>query len=135
MQRPSKEQIRLMPKFSGVSLNDITVVTNADQAKLAAAELSKHSCLGFDTESKPCFNKGESSKGPHLIQISSPTKAYLFPTQFPDTMAAINSILSDPNIKKVGFGLVNDNKILNAKFGVRLVNAEEIGRASCRERV
>lgn len=126
MERPSKEEIRLMPKFPGVSMNDIVVVTNATEAAKAAAELSKHSCLGFDTESKPCFNKGESSKGPHLIQISSKEKTYLFPTQFPETIAAIDKILSDPNIKKVGFGLINDRKILNAKFGIKLESAEDL---------
>src|SRR5690554_3943668 len=33
---------------------------------------------------------------------------------------------SDLNIKKVGFGLTNDRKILKAKFGIRLENTEEL---------
>lgn len=126
MDRPSKEQIREMPLFPGISLADIRVITNELEADEAVTELVKHSCLGFDTESKPSFNKGETCTGPHLIQISSCTKAYLFPTKFPETLAAINKILSNPNIKKVGFGLVNDRKILNAKFGIKLENAEEL---------
>ena len=126
MDRPTKEQIRLMPLFTGINPDNIKVVTDKKEAAAAAAELSKYSCLGFDTESKPCFNKGESSTGPHLIQISSLEKAYLFPTKFPETIDAINQILSDPNIKKVGFGLTNDRKILKAKFGIRLENTEEL---------
>ena len=126
MDRPTKEQIRLMPLFTGIHPDNIKVVTDKKEADAAAAELSKYSCLGLDTESKPCFNKGESSTGPHLIQISSLEKAYLFPTKFPETIDAINQILSDPNIKKVGFGLTNDRKILKAKFGIRLENTEEL---------
>src|SRR5690554_8194110 len=33
---------------------------------------------------------------------------------------------SDLNIKKVGFGLTNDRKILKAMFGIRLENTEEL---------
>lgn len=126
MERPTKEQIREMPRFTGVSLENIVVVTNKQQADAAADELLKYTCLGFDTESKPSFNKGESSKGPHLIQISSPIKTYLFPTQFTEILEAINNVLSDEQIKKVGFGLINDRKILKAKFGITLENAEEL---------
>lgn len=126
MDRPTKEQIRLMPLFTGIHPDNIKVVTQKKEADAAAAELSKYSCLGFDTESKPCFNKGESSTGPHLIQISSLEKAYLFPTKFPETIDAINQILSNPNIKKVGFGLINDRKILKGKFGITLESAEEL---------
>jgi len=126
LDRPTKEQIRLMPLFTGIHPDNIKVVTQKKEADAAAAELSKYSCLGFDTESKPCFNKGESSTGPHLIQISSLEKAYLFPTKFPETIDAINQVLSNPNIKKVGFGLTNDRKILKGKFGITLESAEEL---------
>ena len=126
MDRPTKEQIRLMPLFTGIHPDNIKVVTQKKEADAAAAELSKYSCLGFDTESKPCFNKGESSTGPHLIKISSLEKAYLFPTKFPETIDAINQVLSNPNIKKVGFGLINDRKILKGKFGITLESAEEL---------
>src|SRR5690554_7748324 len=115
-----------MPLFTGIHPDNIKVVTDKKEAAGGAAELSKYSCLGFDTESKPCFNKGESSAGPHLIQISSLDKAYLFHTKFPETIDAINQILSDPNRKKVGIGLTNDRKILKAKFGIRLENTEEL---------
>src|SRR5690554_2892937 len=115
-----------MPLFTGIHPDNIKVVTQKKEADAAAAELSKYSCLSFDTESKPCFNKGESSTGPHLIQISSLEKAYLFPTKFPETIDAINQVLSNPNIKKVGFGLINDRKILKGKFGITLESAEEL---------
>lgn len=126
MERPTKEQIRDLPIYGGVSQENIIVVTKKTDAISAVAELRKHSCLGFDTESKPCFKKGEVSDGPHLIQLATENKVYLFPTKFYDNIAFIEEILADPTIRKVGFGLKEDKKILFRKYGVKLVNSEEL---------
>jgi ribonuclease D len=126
MERPTKEQIRDLPIYDGLSQDDIIVVTKKIDAETAVAELKKHSCLGFDTESKPCFKKGEVSDGPHLIQLATETKAYLFPTKFHENIAVLEEVLSDPEIKKVGFGLKEDRKLLFRKYGITLVNAEEL---------
>ncbi|MCT8987826.1 3'-5' exonuclease [Shewanella phaeophyticola] len=126
MQRPTKAQIRDLPLYDGIALENIIVITNKADAISAIAELKKHSCLGFDTESKPCFIKGEVSNGPHLIQIATQSKVFLFPTQFYEHFTDIAQILSDPMIKKVGFGLKEDRKILLRKFGITLVNTEEL---------
>ncbi|WP_282110093.1 3'-5' exonuclease [Shewanella algicola] len=126
MERPTKEQIRELPLYDGIALENIIVVTNKADAISAIAELKKHSCLGFDTESKPCFIKGEVSDGPHLIQIATQSKVILFPTQFYEYFTDISEVLSDPTIKKVGFGLKEDRKILLRKFGIRLANTEEL---------
>lgn len=126
MQRPTKEQIRDLPLYDGISLENIIVVTNKADSINAIAELRTHSCLGFDTESKPCFVKGEVSDGPHLIQIATKSKVFLFPTKFYENFTAIAEILSDPTIKKVGFGLKEDKKLLFRKFGIKLINTEEL---------
>ncbi|XQW83864.1 3'-5' exonuclease [Thalassotalea piscium] len=126
MKRPTKEQIRELPTYEGICLENIIVVTNKDDANHALAELGKHSCLGFDTESKPCFKKGEVSDGPHLIQLATTSKAFLFPTKFFSHFSEIATILSDPKIKKVGFGLKEDKKLLFRKFGIELINSEEL---------
>jgi ribonuclease D len=126
MERPTKEQIRDLPIYNGISLDNIIVVTNKADSISAIAELRTHSCLGFDTESKPCFIKGEVSDGPHLIQLATKSKVFLFPTKFYENVTAIAEILSDPTIRKVGFGLKEDKKILFRKFGIKLVNTEEL---------
>ena len=126
MERLTKEQVQFLPMYDGLSLDNIIVVTQESDAISAIEELKKHSVLGFDTESKPCFKKGEISDGPHLIQLSTKAKAYLFPTKFFDNFAAIEGILSDPTIKKVGFGLKEDKKIIFRKFGIRLENTIEL---------
>jgi ribonuclease D len=126
LKRPTKEQMRDLPLFRGISLENIVVVQDREGAEKAIKELKEASCLGFDTESKPCFRKGEVSKGPHLIQLANASKAFLFPTRFLPIIASLDEILSDPHIKKVGFGLAGDNKILQRKFGVKLLNTQDL---------
>ena len=126
MQRPTKAQIRQLPLYEGIGLENVIVITTQANAMSAIAELKKHACLGFDTESKPCFIQGEVSDGPHLIQIATPFKVFLFPTQFYEHFIGINDVLSDPLIKKVGFGLKEDKKMLWRKLGIKLVNAVEL---------
>lgn len=126
MKRPTKEQIRDLPLFPGISLDNIIVVQDREGAEQAIKELRKASCLGFDTESKPCFRKGEVSTGPHLIQLANASRAFLFPTRFLPIIKALGTILSDPGIKKVGFGLAGDQKILQKKFGINLLNTQDL---------
>lgn len=126
MQRPTKEQIRELPIYEGIEIGNIVVVTNQYQAVRILNKLKQHSCLGFDTESKPCFKKGQSNNGPHLIQLATESKAYLFPTQFHFNVCIVEEILTDPTIKKVGFGLNEDKKLLCQKYGIQLANSDEL---------
>lgn len=126
MERPSKEQIQGLPIYEGISLKIIIVVTQKNDAISALSELGRHSCLGFDTESKPCFTKGEVNTGPHLIQIATEDKVFLFPTKHYENFAGLKELLSNPDIKKVGFGLREDKKLLLSKFDIKLVNAVEL---------
>ena len=126
MERLTKEQIQFLPMYDGLSLDNIIVVTQTSEAISALVELKKHAILGFDTESKPCFKKGEISDGPHLIQLSTKTKAFLFPTKFFENFTEIEDILSDLTIKKVGFGLKEDKKLIFRKFGISLENTVEL---------
>ncbi|MBU2970783.1 3'-5' exonuclease domain-containing protein 2 [Pseudoalteromonas sp. C2R02] len=126
MQRPTKEQIRELPLYSGISLVNIKIIENEQDAVEALKQLIHEPCLGFDTESKPIFRKGAVSPGPTLIQLSTSSKAFLFPTKFSAALAAANEILANPNIKKVGFGLKGDNKELRSKFNINILNTEDL---------
>ena len=126
MERPTKEHIRQLPLFRGIELASIVVIKNKQEAQKAINELKNHKTLGFDTESKPCFQKGEISTGPHLIQLATASKAFLFPTRFPAAVEQLDAILSDPHITKVGFGLAGDEKGLRTKLGIQLVNSKNL---------
>ena len=126
MQRPTKEQIRELPLYVGLGLVDIQIIENELEATEALKKLKSETCLGFDTESKPIFRKGEVSPGPTLIQLATETKAFLFPARFPAALAAARAILSNPSIKKVGFGIKGDNKELRSKLDIDIVNTEDL---------
>lgn len=126
MERPTKEQISKLPLYIGLALVDIEIIENELDAAEALKELTNQACLGFDTESKPIFRKGEASPGPTLIQLATESKAFLFPTRFPSAVATARAILSNPNIKKVGFGINGDNKELRAKLNINIVNTQDL---------
>jgi len=126
MKRPTKEQIRELPLYAGLGLLDIEIVENEIDAAEALKALSNEVCVGFDTETKPVFRKGEVSPGPTLIQLATESKAFLFPTRFPSAVAAAREILSNPDIKKVGFGINGDNKELRSKLNINIVNTLDL---------
>lgn len=126
MQRPTKEQIRELPLYIGLSLVNIKIVENGLDAVEALKSLKGETCLGYDTESKPIFRKGDVCPGPTLIQLATPLKAFLFPTRFAPALAAAKAILSNPNIKKIGFGIKGDNKELRSKLGIDIVNTLDL---------
>jgi len=126
MERPSKEQISQLPLYIGLDLIDISLVENEQEAALAIRALENEPCLGYDTESKPIFQKGEISPGPSLIQLATQTKAFLFPTRFPAAVAAAKALLTNPNIQKVGFGIKDDNRELRSKLDIDIVNTHDL---------
>lgn len=126
MKRLTKEQIRELPLFMGLDNSDIYVIENDRDATKATMELKKKSCLGFDTESKPLFQKGEFNAGPTLIQLATESEAYLFPVRFLSALAAAKRILIDPTIKKVGFGTNHDEKELGVMLGIRIENVQNL---------
>ena len=67
-----------MPPFSGLTLAQIFVPESDAEFAAAAHEILAAGVVGFDTESKPTFARGEESSGPHVVQFALADKAYLF---------------------------------------------------------
>ena len=70
--------------------------------------LKKQKILGFDTESKPVFSPGQHHNGVALLQLSGPDQAFLFRIQKLGLRGRICSILSNPNIIRVGAACMDD---------------------------
>jgi ribonuclease D len=107
----------------------VRLVRTAADAEAARAALLACDALGFDTESRPTFRKGEASTGPHLVQLADERHAYLFqiPERWPaDTspdvalpgLSVLRAVLESEAILKVGFGLGDDLRRLRAKLGI-----------------
>lgn len=126
MERPTKEQIRSLPLYTGLSIINIDIIETELDAAKALKELEIETCLGFDTETKPIFRKGQRCPGPTLIQLATKTKAFLFPTRFPFAVSSVKDILCNQNIQKVGFGIKGDNKELRNKLNINIVNTQDL---------
>ena len=118
-----------LPPYDGILLSDINLIVSAAQAEQALASLMRADVLGFDTESKPTFVKGEQSRGPHLIQLATDDKAYLFQVGSDFNQHVAQTVLSAPQILKVGFGLSDDLKRLRGKMGIETQNVLDLSVA------
>ena len=101
----SKEQVAELPLeiFDG----KIIVVEHESKVEKAVTDLMKYSRLGFDTETKPAFKRGQVHKVA-LMQLSTIDVCYLFRLNkigYPDEL---DEIICNPNIKKIGLSLRDD---------------------------
>jgi len=118
-----------LPPYVGIRLADVRLVRNAADAAAAREALLAADAIGFDTESKPTFFKGETSTGPHLIQLATDSVAYLFQIGEQPVPPEIKEILESAASVKVGFGLSDDVKRLRAKLGIHSVNVVDLSVA------
>lgn len=133
LERPTKDAMLELPKFSGLPETRIHLVESAEDVSFARERLGKATHLGFDTESKPTFMAGEPNTGPHLVQLATLEHAFLFRAgnlagQSPAHLL-LADILESPQIIKVGFGLKSDRGPVLRKFGIELTATQELSGA------
>ena len=123
---PDKEAIALLQPFTCLGLDRITLVNTGKQAHLSHDALILSRAWGFDTESKPTFRIGEISQGPHVLQLSTSERAWVFQLHDPECCAVAANLLTHPGIVKAGFGLSDDRKRIIQKLGVEPANVLEL---------
>jgi ribonuclease D len=123
---PSKEQIALLAPFERLDLNRISLVCTADQAGQACDALASAKVLGFDTESKPTFFKDQVSEGPHIVQLATADRAWVFQLHDLQCRTMVGQLLSTLGIVKAGFGLGDDRKRIISKLGVEPADVLEL---------
>ena len=101
----SKTEINSLPLryYNG----PIRIIQTAEQAKDASTILIKEKLLGFDTETRPAFNKGQSYL-PSLLQLAGTKVVYLFQLSKCGLPDSITNLLSNVNIIKSGVAIDQD---------------------------
>ena len=101
----SKTEINSLPLryYNGA----IRIIQTAEQAKDACTILIKEKLLGFDTETRPAFNKGQSYL-PSLLQLAGTKVVYLFQLSQCGLTDSIIILLSNVNIIKSGVAINQD---------------------------
>jgi ribonuclease D len=115
----SKEDIAKLPPetFGG----NIVVVDRMHQVEPAVAYLSTQSLIGFDTETRPTFKPGERNEVA-LMQLSTEDTCFLFRLNKIGYPAALEEILCNPEIKKIGLSLRDDFAAMRSRSGRKPVN-------------
>lgn len=101
----SKEDINLLPlgKYEG----RVILVDREDQVDAAFEIINKCTEVGFDTETKPVFVRGETNEV-SLVQIALPNAVYLIRIHLTGLTPAIISFFENDKIQKLGVGLRDD---------------------------
>ena len=108
-ERLSKEHISTLPilAFDG----NIHLITESKDVSEAIKILRQSSVLGFDTETRPTFKKGE-QHSVSLLQLSTREEAFLFRLNYLGFPEELVSLLADPDILKVGVAILDDIRAL-----------------------
>ena len=101
----SKDELADLPAedFRG----EIIVVDTIEKVTPAVEEILAADVIGFDTETRPSFKRGQ-SYNVALIQLSTPEKCYLFRTNLIGYPKELMRVFEDPNILKVGLSIRDD---------------------------
>jgi ribonuclease D len=108
--RMSKNEINACPMEGWTG--PVSVVRTRDELDSAMAKLAGHTLLGFDTETRPAYTKGESYL-PSLLQLANAKEAFVFQINHLGLAKPLRQLLADPAILKAGVSLDYDIRELN----------------------
>ncbi|NEW80872.1 MAG: 3'-5' exonuclease domain-containing protein 2 [Mariniphaga sp.] len=105
----SNDELAELPlsSFEGI----IHVIEYPEDVDLACEYLSRQTIIGFDTETRPAFKKGQVYPV-SLLQLSTSEQAFLFRINKIGLPIGLIKILASPKILKMGVAIRDDIKIL-----------------------
>lgn len=103
------EEINNLPlrTFTGKT----TVVSDPLQLSKIVKEIEFHDVVGFDTETRPSFKKGQVFQV-SLLQLAIPKKVFLIRLNHTGVTEELGSLFSNATIVKTGVGIRDDLKAL-----------------------
>lgn len=112
----TKQQISTMPvaTFGG----SITVVDTPERAAEAVAVLMRERVIGFDTETKPSFKKGQTNKVA-LMQLSTLDQCFLFRLNIIGIGPELTQLLESQDITKIGLSIHDDFNVMHRSSKVQ----------------
>jgi ribonuclease D len=86
---------------------EVNLVATPTELARAREDIRAEQVVGFDTETRPSFRKGESHL-PSLLQVATARKVHVFQLSRVDCSEAAAELLGSPVIIKAGIGLNHD---------------------------
>jgi len=105
------EELNQLPL--GAYDGEVEVVTDPADVQAAFETIARFDRVGFDTETKPVFVRGQSNKVA-IMQLATPDKAYLFRLTSTGLTAEMKTFFENANILKIGVAIRDDIKALQA---------------------
>lgn len=123
--RMTKEEINACPiqRWEGA----VRVVRTAVEVSRAVSALAEETILGFDTETRPAYQKGESYL-PSLLQLAGENEVFLFQLKHLGLPGPLREILADPKVVKAGVSLAYDLQELHKLAQFRPAGFVDLGR-------
>lgn len=120
----SREEMANLPirRYEG----KVCLVATPQHLEQALADIRQESVVGFDTETRPSFRKGESHL-PCLVQAATAHAVYLFQFRRLDVFPVLAELLADPRIVKAGVALAHDLRRLKLLFPFVAENVLDLG--------
>lgn len=106
----SKDELSQLPTM--VYPAEVTVVEDAGTARTAVRALNKEKIVGFDTETRPSFKKGQ-RHNVALMQISTLDRCFLFRLNKIGISDELKAFLENPGITKIGLSIHDDFNALH----------------------
>lgn len=101
----SKEIVHQLPEVTYPGR--VILIDSAAKARDAVAYLLKQRQIGFDTETRPSFQKNHRYKV-SLVQLSTPGECFLFRLKMIGSLDGLVSVLENADIQKIGLSLKDD---------------------------
>lgn len=101
----AKEEMENLPVF--LFPGNIIVIEDPQQVAETVEKLKQHPFLGFDTETRPAFHKGESYKV-GLLQLATEDEAYLFRLNKCGFAKELRLLMANKQVTKIGVGIRDD---------------------------
>jgi len=107
----SREELLELPvrRYEG----EVCLVETPQQLERALADIHNERVIGFDTETRPAFTKGESYP-PALVQAATADVVYLFQLRRTEVFPLVAGMLEAPRIVKTGVSVARDLRDLKA---------------------
>ena len=120
----SREEMANLPirRYEG----EVCLVTTPQDRARALADFRQESVVGFDTETRPSFRKGESHPT-CLVQAATAGTVYLFQLRRLDVFPILAELLAAPRIVKAGVALAHDLRSLKLVFPFPEQNVLDLG--------
>lgn len=104
----------------------VRVIQNDGELARVCDQLRTEPYLGFDTETKPSFRRGQVHP-PSLVQLAGGAEVVLFQLRGLSNLRPLASLLADGAVVKVGVALDHDIKSLMPVLGVQPTGMVDLG--------